>query len=128
MWNAEEIQKATLGLAMEYGPKILGFIVLIFVAWGAAGMARRLTLKALRKGKLDETLARFFATAMVASAYSRRLSWIVPSEFQRRRVSEVTRIGLICWLLASWMKRTRWVRKSPSGFDSRSGPFPGWSL
>lgn len=52
--------KATF-YAVEYGPKVLGVLVVLFAAWVIAGWVRRLILAGLARTKFDLTLAKFFA-------------------------------------------------------------------
>jgi len=47
--------------SVEYGPKVLGVLLVLLVAWVAAGWVRRLVLTGLTKARFDLTLAKFFA-------------------------------------------------------------------
>lgn len=50
-----------LDLLIEYGPKVVGVLVALFVAWIVAGWAERAVRKALERRSFDDTLTRFFA-------------------------------------------------------------------
>ncbi len=50
----------SLGL-QDFLMKVMGVIVLLFVAWVAAGWLGRLARKAMLKARLDETLTKFFS-------------------------------------------------------------------
>jgi len=45
----------------SYGMKVIGVIVVMFIAWIIAGFAGRATTKALGKASIDLTLSKFFA-------------------------------------------------------------------
>ncbi len=47
--------------SLEYGPKILGVLVVLLVAWMAARWVRSMVLTGLTKARFDITLAKFFA-------------------------------------------------------------------
>ena len=51
-------------LATDWGFRILGALILLIVGRWAAGWCRRLTARALGKSGLDESLTRFFGTAV----------------------------------------------------------------
>jgi small conductance mechanosensitive channel len=46
---------------VSYGVKVVGVLVVLFVGWIIAGWVARITAKALRKARLDETLTRFIS-------------------------------------------------------------------
>ena len=50
-----------LDLLIEYGPKVVGVLVALFVAWIVAGWLERAVRKTLEKRDFDATLTRFFA-------------------------------------------------------------------
>ena len=50
-----------IDLIIEYGPKILGVLLALLVAWVIAGWAERGVRKGLEGRKFDATLTRFFA-------------------------------------------------------------------
>lgn len=50
-----------IDLLIEYGPKVVGVLLALFVAWVIAGWAERGVRKALEKRNFDATLTRFFA-------------------------------------------------------------------
>lgn len=52
-----------LELATTYAVRVVGVLVLLFVANIVASWTRRLTARALARAKLDETLAKFFSNA-----------------------------------------------------------------
>jgi small conductance mechanosensitive channel len=50
-----------LDLLIEYGPKVVGVLVALFVGWVIAGGLERAVRKTLERRKFDATLTRFFA-------------------------------------------------------------------
>jgi small conductance mechanosensitive channel len=48
-------------LITTYGLRLIGVIVLLFVAWIVAGMTRRAVARAFAKTEIDATLAKFFS-------------------------------------------------------------------
>jgi small conductance mechanosensitive channel len=60
--NFEEIKQtiADLGL-QDFGMKVVGVVVMLFVAWIIAGWLGRMARKAMLRAKLDETLTKFFS-------------------------------------------------------------------
>lgn len=48
----------------EYGPPVIGVLVLLIVAWFISILLGRATTRGLRKAKMEETLARFLGTAV----------------------------------------------------------------
>lgn len=56
--SAEHLQ-----LAIEYGTRIVGVIVALFIAFIVAGWARRIVLRGTEKAKVDMTLGKFFGNA-----------------------------------------------------------------
>jgi small conductance mechanosensitive channel len=48
-------------LALDFGPKVIGVLVALFVAWLFAGWAGRLVRRGLEARSFDPTLTRFFA-------------------------------------------------------------------
>jgi len=61
--NVDSAGSALIGLATTYLPKVLGVIVLIFLAWLVAGWARSAISKSLDRANFDRTLTRFAASA-----------------------------------------------------------------
>ena len=51
---------STWALITTYGVRVSGAALLLFLAWIAADIARRLTRRAVRKAEIDQTLERFF--------------------------------------------------------------------
>jgi len=49
--------------AIANGPRVLGVLALLFVAWVASRWLRRLVLSGLVRARFDQTLAKFFANA-----------------------------------------------------------------
>lgn len=58
--NLEMLQNIDATLIWTYGTRVVGVLVLLFVAWVAAGWARRATTRGLKRGGLDATLTKFF--------------------------------------------------------------------
>lgn len=56
-----KLDQNLVGLITTYGVRAVGVVVLLIAAWIIAGWVRRGVLKAATKGRLDETLAKFFA-------------------------------------------------------------------
>lgn len=54
---------ALFALLTTYGVRVLGVLVLLIVAWVAAGYTRTFLRKAFAKTRFDATLARFFSNA-----------------------------------------------------------------
>ena len=50
-----------IDLLIEYGPKVVGVLLALFVAWIIAGWAERGVRKTLERREFDATLTRFFA-------------------------------------------------------------------
>ncbi|MFW6198918.1 MAG: mechanosensitive ion channel family protein, partial [Acidobacteriota bacterium] len=50
-----------IALAIEYGPRILGALIFLIVAWILAGWTRRIVRRALERTEFDATLTIFFA-------------------------------------------------------------------
>jgi len=57
----DEILATLVEKAMDWGPKVLGVIVVLAVGWLLSRWARKGTHKALEKAKFDATLTKFFA-------------------------------------------------------------------
>jgi len=51
-------------LITQYGVKVIGVLVFLFIAWIFAGWVRRLTLRAMEKAKIDLTLRRFISNTL----------------------------------------------------------------
>jgi len=60
-----------LSLAVDYGLKLLGVFIFLFLARLVAGWAQKFVLKRLRAAKFDETLTRFFG------AMTKTVIWIL---------------------------------------------------
>lgn len=56
------ISTETANLILSYGTRIIGVIVILFLAFIVAGWLQRMTLKWLQKIKFDITLAKFLST------------------------------------------------------------------
>lgn len=50
-----------LDILIEYGPKVIGVLLALFVGWVIAGWAERGVRKTLERRNFDDTLTRFFA-------------------------------------------------------------------
>lgn len=50
-------------MAVEFFPRLLGALVILFIAWMVSSWARRAIYKALNRPHFDQTLVRFFSTA-----------------------------------------------------------------
>jgi len=55
------LNEATIALLTTYAIRLVGVIVLLFVAWIVAGWLRRITQRGLERANLDMTLQKFFA-------------------------------------------------------------------
>lgn len=53
-----------LDKVIEYGPRVAGAFILLFVAYVVAGWAQRATVKGLAKARFDATLGKFFANTV----------------------------------------------------------------
>ena len=60
---AEDVLAFITRLAAEYGFKVLGALVILAVAWVAAGWARSVTRRGLDRAKFEPTIAKFAANA-----------------------------------------------------------------
>jgi small conductance mechanosensitive channel len=56
----EEITTKYVPIAVGYGLKVVGVLVVLFVAWIIAGWIARISVRGMAKAQLDETLTRFF--------------------------------------------------------------------
>lgn len=61
-WN--ELLNTIGTLVTTWGLKVVGVLVIVFVAWVVAGWSRRSLQSALEKRKFDATLTRFFANLL----------------------------------------------------------------
>ena len=55
------LNEATIALLTTYAIRLVGVIVLLFVARIVAGWLRRITQRGLQRANLDATLQKFFA-------------------------------------------------------------------
>ena len=55
------MSEPTATLLYTYSVRVLGVVVLLLVAWIVAAWVRRLTMRAMERGKVDQTIARFGA-------------------------------------------------------------------
>jgi len=53
-------QEEAVAYAVQYGTPAIGALALLFIAWVAAGIISRTVAAAMKRAKLDETLAKFF--------------------------------------------------------------------
>ena len=61
--TVDSASSALLGLVMTYVPKVLGVLVLLFVAWVVATWLRGGLVRSLDRAKFDRTLTRFAGNA-----------------------------------------------------------------
>ncbi len=54
------LSEATIALLTSYTLRLIGALILLFIAWIVAGWAGRLTVRGLKKAEFDETLTKFF--------------------------------------------------------------------
>ena len=66
--SATALKDLVTKLATDFGPKVVGVIVILFIAWIIAGWAGRITRKAMNKAKIDLTLTKFA---------SKTIRWII---------------------------------------------------
>jgi len=59
--DMEKLMEEVSKLAVQYGIRIVGALILLFVAWMVAAWVGRLTRKGLERAKIDVTLTRFLA-------------------------------------------------------------------
>jgi small conductance mechanosensitive channel len=66
MNGSNDSMKAAIEKAVEvmtaYGLNVVGAIIILFLGWIAAGWTKRILIKAMRRAKMDETLARFLSS------------------------------------------------------------------
>jgi len=60
MENVNQLAITGKEYVILYGPRVLGALVLLVLAWIVAGWAGGATRRGLRRAKVDDTLARFF--------------------------------------------------------------------
>ncbi len=61
---ASTLGSQVLDKVIEYGPRVAGAFLLLFVAYVVAGWAQRATAKGLQKAHFDTTLGKFFANTV----------------------------------------------------------------
>ncbi|MDJ0763141.1 MAG: mechanosensitive ion channel [Myxococcota bacterium] len=59
--NVEELMSKGIDLTATWGLRVVGVLVVLFLAWVIAGWASRAALKRFQKSSFDETLGRFFS-------------------------------------------------------------------
>jgi small conductance mechanosensitive channel len=66
MSGSNDSVKAAVEKAVEvmtaYGLDVIGAIIILFLGWMAASWVKKILLKAMRRAKMDETLARFLSS------------------------------------------------------------------
>lgn len=62
--SAEWLEKLAVATARTYVPKLVGFLVLLFIAWIVARIGRAIVRRLMLKAKVDETLTRFVANVV----------------------------------------------------------------
>lgn len=61
--RAAQLLDIAKGYAVDFTPKVLGAIVVLFITWTLANWARRILSRGMERAKLDVTLVRFLANA-----------------------------------------------------------------
>ena len=56
-----ELKEEYVTLAIEYGTRVVGVLVVLFIAWLGAGWVGRTVLRSLERARFDSTLSRFLA-------------------------------------------------------------------
>ena len=64
MQNLEQLSEALMQAAVQWGGRVVGVLVALFLAWIVGGWLRRILLKSLQRRDFDATLTRFFANVV----------------------------------------------------------------
>ena len=72
MENTRQLSETLMKVAVEWGGRVVGVLVALFLAWVIGGWLRRVLLRSLDRRGIDATLSRFFANivryAVIAGA------------------------------------------------------------
>jgi small conductance mechanosensitive channel len=70
--NTRQLSETLMKVAVEWGGRVVGVLVALFLAWVIGGWLRRVLLRSLDRRGIDATLSRFFANivryAVIAGA------------------------------------------------------------
>ena len=76
MENTRQLSETLMKVAVEWGGRVVGVLVALFLAWVIGGWLRRVLLRSLDRRGIDATLSRFFANivryAVIAGAHRQR--------------------------------------------------------
>jgi small conductance mechanosensitive channel len=62
--DGKQLAGKAVGWAEEYGPPVIGVILLLAIAWAAAGVVRRTVLRGLERARFDPTLGKFISNTV----------------------------------------------------------------